>query len=348
MLMGTILKLTAAVLAAAGGFVYFAGYPPTAATAAFVVAAQQLRDARTLSFRLSSQVDGMPGAKIMLIRFKDPGLVRYDVPRGGLFTVIDSVNGKTLTLDPGGKSASLIERPPLEGRQPRRDVAASIVDNIRQLASKKGEPAGEKTIGDVKARAFRVKEDGQSMTIWVDPKSGSPLLIESIGNIGSNSLRSTFDEIRIDPPLDDALFSFEVPPGYTLRKSPEPTISPEEAVVRVLRTFAEGSDGKFPSRLDDLPAFNKAIGAKLAKKKAESASAQREEYERSVAFGRVLSFSTELKDRYSFKADGVKPGDAGTIIFWYKPEAATKFRVVYADLHVGDVPAEQLPGKGKP
>ena len=88
------------------------------------------------------------------MQYKVPGLVRYDVePRGGPITVIDSVAGISLTLDPARKSALLVESPPPKGREPRRDVAASIVDNIRQLGNKKGEPVGEKTIGDVRAAA---------------------------------------------------------------------------------------------------------------------------------------------------------------------------------------------------
>jgi outer membrane lipoprotein-sorting protein len=342
-LMWTILKSAAAILATAGGFSYFAGTPPMSATAAFVAAAQQLRDAHTLSFRMSSQLDGMPRQKVMQIRYKDPGLVRYDVePHGGPITVIDSVNGKILTLDPAQKSAILVERAVTKGREPRRDVAASIVDNLRQLAGKNGQPVGDKTIGDVRARGFLVKEDGQTMTVWVDPKAGLPLLIESTANLGSNRIKSTFAEIRIGPPLDDAIFRFEIPPGYALRKAPEPTVAPEEAVVRVLRAFADSSGGNFPSRLDDLPALNKAIARKYAKTKAQN-KLDREDHQLSSAIGRVHFFSTELKDRYGYQADRVKLGDAGKIVFWYKPEGKTKYRVVYGDLHIGEATAEQLP-----
>ena len=186
------------------------------------------------------------------------------------------------------------------------------------------------------------------MTVWVDPKVGLPLLIESAGSIGTMGIKSTFAEIRIGQPLDDAIVSFEIPRGYTLRKAPGPNFSPEEAVVRVLRTFAHSPGGNFPSRLDDLAAINKAIATKHARKKSESAFDQRENYELSMAIGRVLSFPTEFKDRYGYKADGVKLGDAGKIIFWYKPEGETKYRVVYGDLHVGEVTAEQLPEKSKP
>ena len=344
-----ILKITAAVLAAAGGLAYFAGAPPAPATAAFVAAAQQLRDAHTLSFRMSSQIDGMAAPKIMLIRYKDPGLVRYDLERrDGAITIMDSVSGKTLTLDPAQKSAFLVQNMPPKGREPRRDVAASIIDNIRQLANKNGEPVGEKIIGDVRARGFRVKEDGQTMTVWVDPKASLPLLIESAGSIGSSSVKTTFSDIKLATPLDDVIFSFEIPRGYTIRKAAEPVMSPEEAVVYVLRMFADNTGGNFPTRLDDLPAINKAIGTKLATKKAEKAFDERENYHLSMAIGRVLSFPTEFKDHYGYKAEGVKLGDAGKIVFWYKPEGETKYRVVYGDLHVGDVTAELLPETRRP
>ena len=44
----------------------------------------------------------------------------------------------------------------------------------------------------------------------------------------------------------------------------------------------------------------------------------------------------------------MKLGDADRIIFWYRPEGSEKYRVVYGDLHVGDVAADQLPEKPKP
>jgi outer membrane lipoprotein-sorting protein len=347
--MWMLFKMTAAVVAVAGGLAYFAGAPPAPATAAFIAAAQQLREAHTLSFRMSTRFEGMPAPKIMWVQYKDPGLVRYDSePRGRYVTIIDSLNGKSLALDPGQKSAFLVQSPPPKGREARRDVAASIIDNFRQLASRKGEPVGEKSIGDVRARGFRVKEDGQTMTVWVDPKAGLPLLIESAGSVGASTVESTFSDIKLGPPLDDAIFSFDIPPGYTIRKAAEPAISPEEAVVYVLRRFADKTGGNFPTRLDDLPVINKAMATNLATKKAEKAFDERENHHLSLAIGRVLSFPADLKDQYGYKAEGVKLGDADKIVFWYKPEGEIKYRVVYGDLHVGDVNAELLPERRKP
>ena len=45
---------------------------------------------------------------------------------------------------------------------------------------------------------------------------------------------------------------------------------------------------------------------------------------------------------------GVKLGDADKILFWYRPEGAANYRVIYGDLHVSDVTEDRLPEKPKP
>lgn len=67
-----------------------------------------------------------------------------------------------------------------------------------------------------------------------------------------------------------------------------------------------------------------------------------EDLERVMLIGRVLTLERGVKG-YGYKADGAKLGDEGKIIFWYRPEGSEKYRVVYGDLHVGDVAADALP-----
>jgi hypothetical protein len=170
------------------------------------------------------------------------------------------------------------------------------------------------------------------------------LLIEITGRSGSLDFRATFADIQLDPKLDDTLFSLEPPAGYALRKAGAKLImTPEEAVVRMLRTYAECTDGRFPSRLDDFTAYQKAF----SKKKTKSALAP-EVFEIASAGATVGAFTQVMKDRYGYQVEGVKLGDAKTIIFWYQPEGETKYRAVYGDLHIGDASADQLPKKPKP
>ena len=55
-----------------------------------------------------------------------------------------------------------------------------------------------------------------------------------------------------------------------------------------------------------------------------------------------------LKGGFGYRSDGVKLGDADKILFWYRPEGAADYRVIYGDLHVSDVTEDRLPEKPKP
>ena len=213
---------------------------------------------------------------------------------------------------------------------------------------------GEKVIGDVRARGFRVKEQGQDMTVWVDPQKKLPVLIEFKGRTGNIDFSGTFSDIRLDPELDDALFRLDPPAGYTLRKANvKMNMTFEEAVVRLLRNYTRASGGRFPAKLDDFDDYVKVVSAE-AKKKAQAEEAKAKEAKvvldpeamQDGLAGAFLGVSTQkYKDQYGYKPDGVKLGDAKAILFWYKPEGQAKYKAVYGDLHVGDVTAEELPGK---
>jgi hypothetical protein len=62
---------------------------------------------------------------------------------------------------------------------------------------------------------------------------------------------------------------------------------------------------------------------------------------------RVVKFAHERKGAYGYETKGLKLGDADQIIFWYRPQGAATYRVVYGDLRVGTVSADRLPAKPK-
>ncbi len=106
----TLLKLTAAAMAAAAGLSYLAYVPRAAATATFAEVAQKLHDAHTLSYRLTLQMPGQKAPNTGREFYKDPGLVRseMDAPQV-VVTIVDTNQGKILTLDPSSKIAMLQE-----------------------------------------------------------------------------------------------------------------------------------------------------------------------------------------------------------------------------------------------
>jgi outer membrane lipoprotein-sorting protein len=359
-IMFTILKMAAAVLAAAAGVTYFAGFPPRSATAEFVEAARKIQDARTLSFRQTATVASVPVPINVRVLYKVPGLVRNETEMEGAgVSIMDLIHGKALMLTPADKSAMLTDLPTAKGDDPARprDPSAAMIEYMRQLAQKDGEPAGEKVIGDVRARGFRVKDLGMDMTVWVDPGKKLPMLIEYSGRFGNLDTRGTITDIRLDPELDDALFRLEPPAGYAVRKlNAKLDMTIEEAVARYLRELTDATGGRFPARLDDLAEFVKAAAAKRKaqpeepKAKAAEGTAQTRELEQkamefAAAVAQVMAFCQQKKDQYGYKPDGVKLGDAKAIIFWYKPEGRDKYKAVYGDLHIGEARAEELPAK---
>jgi outer membrane lipoprotein-sorting protein len=358
-IMFTVFKTAAAIAAAAAGVAYFAAFPPRSATAEFVEAARKMQDARTMSLRMTMTIAGEKEPTNARFLYKVPGLCRIEPEQASSpVSVMDVNHGKVLVLNPADKSAMLLEEPAAPGGGPARpkDPAAAMIEDMRQLADKNGEPVGEKVIGDVRARGFRVKESGGEMTVWVDPQKKLPVLIEFAGRSGNLDYRGTYSDIRLDPRLDDALFALDPPAGYALRKAnARLQMTPEEAVVRHLRSYAEASGGRFPARLDDFDDFKKVVSADTQKKaQAREKEGKPKEtkgildpgvFEAALAGAHLAAFCQKMKDQYGYKPDGVKLGDAKTIIFWYKPEGQARYKVVYGDLHIGEVTADELPTK---
>ena len=113
------------------------------------------------------------------------------------------------------------------------------------------------------------------MVIWVDPQTKLPVQIEISGKFGGGqTFHSTLSDFQFDPKLDDSLFSFEPPPGYALQKQninvadDKDDGTPETAVARLLRMYAEKAGGMFPKRIDDWV----DIGEKLKDEKIQGPS----------------------------------------------------------------------------
>jgi hypothetical protein len=116
----------------------------------------------------------------------------------------------------------------------------------------------------------------------------------------------------------------------------------EKAAARLLRTYAEAQSGAFPRRIDEFNAYKEAFSKKPAKSALDP-----EGFETAAAAATVAALTQKMRDQYGYNVDGVKLGAADKIIFWYKPEGQTKYRVIYGDLRLGEVSADQLPEKPK-
>jgi outer membrane lipoprotein-sorting protein len=346
------LKIAAALLAAAGGVFLFSSPFLVGAPVSFAEVAGKLQKAQTLAYTSTAQIPGQPGPQSVRMLFKEPGHMRCEsVPAGVSVVICDISSGKYLTLTPATKRAIL-----LEGRLPGLpkpggpDIAANEVASFRKLADKKGEPAGEKLIGNVRARGFRVvMAPGYETVVWADPDKRVPVQLDISSPYGDQTMRSTISNIQLDPELDDSLFSLEPPEGYTLRKQsltvPEDKNddgSPEAALIFLLRAYAEKTGGSFPERFDNWRVYVEALKKTDLGKSPEAAAMRL-----GSIFARAQVFAMQKADTH-YQPEGVKLGDAGKLLLWRKVKGKETYKAIYGDLHVAELTADQLPAAKQP
>jgi outer membrane lipoprotein-sorting protein len=326
---------------ATGGVLWFGGFLPIGSTPTFEEVAKKVRDAQTLAYRMTMESPGQKDLASLQLFFKKPGVIRTE-DANGRATILDLKTDRTLILDPKARTALLVEgKKPPDEQKPEEPGAFDVLQRLRHLVQKEGTPAGTKRIGDVDAPGFQVQVEGQETTVWADPKTRRPLRVEMPVRIGNQEGQVILSDFELDPNLDEALFLLEPPAGYTLTKRNVEEEKLEEEVARLLRAFAERSGGTFPKKLTDRAAYE----TQLQKNQSEGPDPEFVKLIPSLVW--INLFQRRHKNGYTYKGDGVKLGDKGKILFWYKPEGAEKYRAVFGDLHAADVTADQLPEKPK-
>jgi outer membrane lipoprotein-sorting protein len=332
----------AAMLVVSAGLLYAAGSWLLRPGLAFAEVTRRLHDARTLSYRMTTEWPNVPESVTLQLHFMEPGLIRGEGPRGTVI-IVDTKKDVLLVLDPQTKTAALMEGADADaGRDPVGAGAAETLARLRRLVEKKGIAAGTRQVGAVRAQGFRVEDRGKDMTIWADPETKLPVLVEIKVQVGKLEARVTLSDFEIDPVLDPALFRLEPPAGYLVQKAGREPMSPEEAVARLLGVYAANRGGAFPARLDDWDAYDKMFRDKHFKGLADADALRL-----TRTLTRVVAFVQDHKQSYGYQAAGVKLGDADKVVFWYQPQGAATYRAVYGDLHVGDVAPDRLPTKQK-
>ncbi len=205
------------------------------------------------------------------------------------------------------------------------------------------EELGEKDIDGQKAVGFRAGGDGGGIVIWADAETAMPIRVE----LGLAHQAFIIKDFEFDFPLDVSLVSMEVPQGYTLKETDMDLSNvTERDFIAGLKVWVEVlSGGKFPDSLSpkdymqNIPVMEEKIGAlNLSEEEAEMLGSQ---YIKSMMF--VNLFMVQGHSEPTYVGKGATYGDHDTAVFWYKPKDSENYRVIYADLSVKDVPADQLP-----
>ena len=258
-----------------------------------------------------------------------------------MIQILDLDGGKILALNEEEKSAAYVD---IQGAV--ADGTKNYVEFLRQVIQQVQdghvEKIGEKVIDGQKVIGFVGKGQNEKVTIWADPKTAHPILIElEVGH-----MYAMMKNLEFDAPVDEALVSMEVPAGYQLKDTTfNLNEGTEQDFVEGLRIWAEVlGDGAFPD----------AVGSEITmkgmpefiQKLQQMPISEEEGTEMAMKVARGMLFHQMLDIRggnWHYAGAGVKLGDASKAIFWYQPQGSDAYRVFYGDLSVKDVAAEDLP-----
>jgi hypothetical protein len=169
----------------------------------------------------------------------------------------------------------------------------------------------------------------------------------------------TLSDFELNVDLDESLFSVEPPAGYqvtTTKLHTASTAPPQEKdLIELFRYYCRLSGGTFPELLDNELLTSMLYeglwmmhGLERPRKSDEKNSA--EHYAVQDAFQRGLRFVVRLPKEADVHYAGrdVRLGAADTPVFWYRPQGAKKYRVVYGDLSIHESAAPPRVPAGQP
>jgi len=342
-----ITKIAAAaviIIAVLAGTYYFGDSINIAGTA-YAEVVERLQNARTMTYIVESNtgLEWMP-SMTMEIAFKEPGYMRFAMA-GGYVSIVDSIQGKGLTIIPPKKQFIEFEMSNLQNDPAKRNI--NVIEKLRSLPERADEELGAREIDGREVQGFRITEEGLINTVWIDMQTRELVLVE-MEFLNAPGMSGSMSNFRFDVELDDSLFNITPPDGYTRMEIQVDTDEvSEQNLIEFLRLWTTWvKDGRFPPTIDP---------TKLAKYSMEMVKngqfinegpiSEKEQYEKSLKMTYGLMFLLKLPadSNWRYAGENVKFGDADTAIFWYRPEGAETYRVIYGDLSVKDVAEGDLP-----
>jgi len=321
---------------------------------AFADVVRAVLDTRTVTFKMTSsgKINGqeVPGQNFDVV-FMDPGRQRLTSAESVM--IVDAAQDKFLTLLPKSKLAMVMTAT----NKPKEPQAGNMFEHLRGRLEKfqSGQKEnivelGKKTISGRTAIGYHLGEGGFPLTIWADAETKLPLIIEMEMALSDGAVTTSMTDFAWGVPVDEKLFSMEIPKDYTVQESHlDMSNLTEKDVIQMLRTYSSLMDGDFPSKVD-MPAYfdlMKPLTRLMVEKKGKSLkdlgrvpttqeiTAFQEPLFKAVRGIKFVMTLPSASDWHYFGKD-VAFNAPNTPIAWYRPEKSKTYRVIYADLHTED------------
>lgn len=259
----------------------------------------------------------------------------------GNVSIIDLENGRILSLTEAKKEAVYIDLKGLPSMPNYMEQLRTVIVQLQDSPHFFVEDLGTRDIDGRKAVGFLAKHPRSEITIWADAKTGLPIRIDQ----KDGQMFVIAKNLQFDAPMDETLFSMDVPSGYKLQQTDLDLFSATEAdFVEGLRIMAEKfGDGQFPDSVA-LEDYLKRV-PEITKKFEQLKLSDEEQLVLGKKMQQYILFLRFFKGegKWYYRGKGVMLGTADKPIFWYRPRGAKTYRVIYGDLHVADVAPENLP-----
>jgi len=357
--MKRISRLAAAIIiAAVAGTAAFLTLGNGGTSIAWADVQEQIRNARTMTLKATMEMEGMPkwmekaglANMEMKMMFKSPGLMRQEMAMGPSksITIVDMQQNKMILLVEAQKKAITYDLTELPAEERKKQEEQDFLARIKKLIEESETELGDKKIDGRAVKGYRVEKGNQVITIWADAETAQP--VEMTMTMFQGETKMTMSDFKFDVELDDALFSLDVPKGYTVDKKQIEFKEPSaDDLVEMLRIWAKVRGGTFPNVLTpslfmkDTMNFVKAgKDGKLENQKFMKEFEKADGQKISLVITRAIVLVAQHGEAH-YAGKGVKLGDAKTAIFWYRPKDSEAYKVIYGDLRIEDVAEEDLP-----
>jgi len=339
-----ITKLAAAAVIVIAVFIAINQLSGNGASSVFASVVEQIHNARTMTYSVVTQtpVENMPTVRTEMA-FKEPAYMRTTTA-DGFITVMDLTQVRGISIWPPRRQFINFEASKFR-HDPAKDPFM-VVESLKAIPYEADQVLGKKDIDGRVLQGFRVVEDSVVNTVWIDPKTRELVRVEMefTNAPGMNKIMTDF---QFDVELDDSLFSLTPPEGYMpLEVQADVSKVAEQDLIEYLRSWSSWTkNGTFPPMLvgPELP----KIATEMVKQgkfgKGETTQQQRDQDAKIMFRGMMFVAQLPAESNWRYAGENVSYGDADTAIFWYCPEGAKTYRVIYGDLSVKDVAPEDLP-----
>jgi outer membrane lipoprotein-sorting protein len=334
-----LIAFTTACLAIAAVWLFAPGQQSPAQ--AFNKLAEAVVTAKTARFQMEVTYEGQPKQKFKAW-FLAPGKFRQEI--GDVINITDLSAGKIVSLATAQKMATVMN---IQGA-PKDKLARNEFERLRELLSGQRDAKAEhyerleeKVIDGKRAVGFRLDSVDATVTLWGDPATGLPVRIESVsrGIVRTEVLMTDF-EINVE--LPESLFDLTPPAGFKIQSMDvDASQSREQDLILAFRACSDISGGEFPETLDNAGINKLVIKYAMSRGKDSTDDDFPLLMKQVINIGRGFQFGLQLPESADahYAGKGVKRDAKVRPIFWYRPEGAKKYRVIFADLTVQDADA---------